>query len=68
MDWIRVKLGNGMTGERLLNARTIAEVRLKSQKEISFVDEDGMQFEWVTTGTMAEYAKLVTTLRLDEVA
>lgn len=66
--WIRVKLGNGMAGERLLNARTVAEVRLKSQKEITFIDEDGMSFEWVTTGTMAEYAKLVTILELDQVA
>ena len=68
MDWIKVKLGSGMTGERLIRASEVVEVRIKSQSVVVLVDERGMSFEWVTTGTMAEYAKLANALDLTEVA
>lgn len=68
MDWIKVKLGSGMTGERMIRASAVVEVRIKSQSVVTLIDERGMSFEWVTSGTMAEYASLANALELTEVA
>lgn len=67
MAWIRVKNGSGETGERFIKADQVVESEIRKQSDVILKTASGV-FQWQTTGTVAEYAKLAKVLGLTDVA
>lgn len=61
MDWIKLKPLAG-NRDRLVRASFIVEVQIKSPTDIKLIDRRGNAYGW--TGTMADYAELVSRLGL----
>lgn len=67
MGWVAVN-SKSETPTRFLRDSEIVEIHVHDQKNITFIDRRGNSFSWKTTGTVADYAKLVKLLGFTDVA